>query len=120
MKASTLFSHLLIAGAFQLARGQNLLDDFVSNVEEAVKPAQNAAESFFGGIGDNIASAADQAGNFAASAASDALSAVNSYQENQISSELSSYHSNTSRLYHDKLLLVSTGFTMAICLCNYL
>ncbi|PIA17272.1 hypothetical protein COEREDRAFT_80613 [Coemansia reversa NRRL 1564] len=120
MKVDTLLSHLFIAASLQMVHGQSPLDDFVSNVQEAVKPAQSAAENVFGDIGNNIASAANQAGNFAASAASDAISAVNSYQEDQISSELSSYHSSTSRLYRNTLMLASTSLTVVICLCNYI
>ncbi|KAJ1989508.1 hypothetical protein GGI26_006036 [Coemansia sp. RSA 1358] len=80
---------LLLFGV--VAQG-NLLDTIQSNINEAVQPAEDAAASFFGQIGSNVASVVDHAGDVVQSVASHAVSDFNSNQNEDISSQLSSYY----------------------------
>ncbi|KAJ1778932.1 hypothetical protein IWW43_005432 [Coemansia sp. RSA 1935] len=86
-------------GLLQPVSGQNPFDNFISNVGEAVRPAQSVVEGVINNAGNAVASVADQAGDTAASLASHAISDANSFQESQISAELSSYHSAASAMH---------------------
>ncbi|KAJ1833011.1 hypothetical protein LPJ63_003093 [Coemansia sp. RSA 2711] len=120
MNTKAITVQLCAVAMLQSVAGQGAFDDFISNVGEAVRPAQNAAESFFGGIGNNIASIADQVGNNAASMATNAINDANNYQSGQIAAELSSYHSEATAVQPGKWMAATVCVAAAIHLGRYM
>ncbi|KAJ2351502.1 hypothetical protein IWW50_004666 [Coemansia erecta] len=118
MNIKTACTQVFLIGAIRAVAGQGPLDDFISNVEDAVRPAQNAAGNFFNNVGNTIASVADQAGDFAASMATNAINDANSFQQSQISAELSSYHSSGVSVVYGEWVAAAACIATVACLGN--
>ncbi|KAJ1671231.1 hypothetical protein GGH95_005061 [Coemansia sp. RSA 1836] len=106
---------LALAGVLQTAFGQlaTIFNDIQSNINNALAPAKNAADSVFDNAGNNIVSFFDQAGNNAANIASNVVHIVTSNQENLVEAQLSSYHSHAAALVDYWSVLVA-GTTAGI------
>ncbi|KAJ2089337.1 hypothetical protein IW138_003505 [Coemansia sp. RSA 986] len=81
-------------------------------MEDMFKPAQNAVQSFAENVGNNIASIADNAGNFFESVATNMVNNVNNDGNAVISGQLSAYH-NSMAAYgsaaHSMLIVIAAS-----------
>ncbi|KAJ2490420.1 hypothetical protein IWW37_003161 [Coemansia sp. RSA 2050] len=81
-----------------LAQLGTVLNHIQSNLDNAIEPAKNAADSLLNNAAPNIASLVDEAGQNAASVASNVVNIATSNQENQVDAQLSSYHNHATTL----------------------
>ncbi|KAI8320183.1 hypothetical protein GQ54DRAFT_298820 [Martensiomyces pterosporus] len=94
----------------------DLVQDFVSNVQEGLKPVQSVAEHIVDSAAPVFASIADQAGTNALSIISDVAKGINSHQDNQIAAELSSYHNGSSTHRAADSFAMFSAIVAALCM----
>ncbi|KAJ2062090.1 hypothetical protein GGI17_002657 [Coemansia sp. S146] len=103
MQTRSIYIQLALA---TLTFGQlgTFLNDIQTNLNNALEPAKNAANDILNNAAPNIASFVDQAGENAASVASNVVHLATSNQENQVDAQLSSYHNHASALCYRSIL----------------